>query len=432
MTSSADRSGRAGDTARTSLAIDNLRAVVILLVLSFHSVLAYLQFLPSRPFAFDAPPFLWRAFPIVDAQRWFGFDLFCAWQDVFLMSFFLLLSGLFTWPSLARKGARAFLADRLFRLGLPFAAVVIFVVPLAHFPTYLQSATDPSLADFWRHWRQLPFWPSGPMWFLWILLVGDLLAAAVYQMLTCQMPAGRRDAVLRLSNFARAYPARFMAGLVLVSAVAYVPLALLFGPSDWAQRGPFAFQLSRPLHYAVYFLAGVAIGACGIERGLLAPDGPLARSWRRWLLVAPLLFGLWAGTTALTLPGPAPLALQILSGLSFALACFASCFAVLALAVRFARIRSAVLDSLKANAYGMYLIHYVFIVWLQYSLLPTDLPAVVKGAFVFAGTLVLSWGATAAMRRVPAIAQVIGADRPPSVAAIRPSPAPSRSRGLAR
>src|SRR4051812_42800768 len=98
MTSSADRSGRAGDTARTSLAIDNLRAVVILLVLSFHSVLAYLQFLPSRPFAFDAPPFLWRAFPIVDAQRWFGFDLFCAWQDVFLMSFFLLLSGLFTWP----------------------------------------------------------------------------------------------------------------------------------------------------------------------------------------------------------------------------------------------------------------------------------------------------------------------------------------------
>ena len=83
--------------------------------------------------------------------------------------------------------------------------------------------------------------------------------------------------MLRLSNYARQHPARFLAGLVLASAVAYVPLALLFGPSDWAQRGPFAFQLSRPGHYAVYFLAGVAIGACGIERGLLAPDGPLAR-----------------------------------------------------------------------------------------------------------------------------------------------------------
>jgi glucans biosynthesis protein C len=427
VAAAAERMTRTGGTARTSLAIDNLRAIVILLVLSFHSVLAYIQFLPPRPFGFDEPPYLWRAFPIIDAQRWFGFDLFCAWQDVFLMSFFLLLSGLFTWPSLTRKGARAFLADRLFRLGLPFAAVVIFLVPLAHYPTYLQSAADPSLADFWQHWRQLPFWPSGPMWFLWILLVGDLLAVGLYQLL-----AGRRGSVLRLSNYARQYPARFLTGLVLASAVAYVPLALIFGPSDWTQHGPFSFQLSRPLHYAVYFLAGVAIGACGIERGLLAPNGALARQWRRWLVAAPLLFSLWAGTTGLTLPGPAPLGLQILSSVSFALACFASCFAVLAVAVRFARIRSEMLDSLKANAYGMYLIHYPFVVWLQYALLPADLPAVVKGVVVFGGTLVLSWSFTAALRRVPVIAQVIGADRPPPVAPIRPSPAPSRSQGLAR
>lgn len=427
MAIGAERMAQSAATGRTSLAIDNLRAVVILLVLSFHSVLAYIAFLPARPFAFDDPPYLWRAFPIVDPQRWFGFDLFCAWQDVFLMSFFLLLSGLFTWPSLLRKGPRAFLADRMLRLGLPFAAVVIFLVPLAHYPTYLQTAADPSLADFWRHWRQLPFWPSGPMWFLWILLVGDLLAVGVYQLLT-----GRREAVLRLSNYVRQHPARFLAGLVLASAVAYVPLALLFGPSDWAQRGPFAFQLSRPGHYSVYFLAGVAIGACGIERGLLAPDGPLATHWRRWLIAAPLLFGLWAGTTALTLPGPAPLGLQLLSDASFGLACFGSCFAVLAVAVRFARVRSRVLDSLKANAYGMYLIHYVFVVWLQYALLPAEMPAVAKGAIVFAGTLVLSWSLTAALRRLPAIAQVIGADGTAPKPMARPSPAPSHSQGLAR
>jgi glucan biosynthesis protein C len=427
MATGAERMAQTGGTGRTSLAIDNLRAFVILLVLSFHSVLAYIDFLPHRPFAFDDPPFLWRAFPIVDPQRWLGFDLFCAWQDVFLMSFFLLLSGLFTWPSLTRKGARAFLADRLFRLGLPFAAVVIFLVPLAHYPTYLQTAADPSLADFWRHWRQLPFWPSGPMWFLWILLVGDLLAAGLYQLL-----AGCREAVLRLSNYAPHHPARFLAGFVLASAAAYVPLALIFGPSDWAQGGPFAFQLSRPLHYAVYFLVGVAIGACGIERGLLALDGPLVRHWRGWLVAAPLLFGLWAGTTALTLPGPAPLGLQLVSDLSFALACFGSCFAVLAVAVRFARVRSQVLDSLKANAYGMYLIHYPFVVWLQYALLSADVPAVAKGAVVFGGTLALSWSITAGLRRVPAIAQIIGADRSAPAVAVSSRVAPRGTQGLAR
>ena len=57
---------QAGAAGETSLAIDNLRAFVILLVLSFHSVLAYIAFLPASPFAFDDPPFLWRAFPIVD------------------------------------------------------------------------------------------------------------------------------------------------------------------------------------------------------------------------------------------------------------------------------------------------------------------------------------------------------------------------------
>src|SRR5260370_6618685 len=109
---------------RSSLALDNLRAFVILLVLSFHSVLAYLQFLPASPYPFHSPPYQWRAIPIVDSHRWLGFDLYCAWQDVFLMSLFFFLSGLFVWPSLDRKGAATFLSGRLLRLGLPFLLVV--------------------------------------------------------------------------------------------------------------------------------------------------------------------------------------------------------------------------------------------------------------------------------------------------------------------
>jgi hypothetical protein len=78
----------------------------------------------------------------------------------------------------------------------------------------------------------------------------------------------------------------------------------------------------------------------------------------------------------------------------------------------------------------MYLIHYLYVVWLQYALLPAEVPAVLKGAIVFAGTLALSWSLTAALRRLPAIAQVIGADRLASRPTARP--APSRSQGLAR
>jgi len=407
-------------SARSSLAIDNLRAIVILLVLAFHSVLAYLSFLPPHPFAFDAAPFQWRSFPVVDTQRWIGFDLFCAWLDVFLMSFFFMLSGLFAWPSLMRKGAGVFVRDRLLRLGLPFAVVVLFLMPVAHYPVYLETATDPGVAAYWRHWHALPLWPSGPAWFLWLLLAGDIAAAGCFRLAT-----GRRDAVVRLSALIARRPRVSLAIFMIAGALAYIPLALAFGPFEWSQRGPFPFQLSRPLHYALYFGAGTAIGACGIERGLIAADGPLARCWPGWALAAPPLFALWLGMTALTMrpAGPASVAPQFLAAASFVLACLANGFCALALAVRFGGRRSRLLDSLKANAYGMFLIHYVFVVWLQYALRTAGLPAVAKAAIVFGGTVLLSWSASAALRRVPAIAHIIGAERrlPPANAVEQPA-----------
>ena len=395
--------------SRASLALDNLRAFVILLVLSFHSVLAYLNFLPASPFPFDSPPYLWRAFPIVDTARWFGFDLFCAWQDVFLMSLFFFLSGLFVWRSLERKRTRTFLYDRIVRLGVPFAFVVALLMPLANYPTYLQTAADPSFIAFSRDWLALPFWPCGPMWFLWLLLVADFAAAALHR-----FAPEWGDALIRFSSFAGARPMRYFAAFVMASALAYVPLAVAFTPSVWVAIGPFGFQLSRPLHYAVYFFAGMGLGACGIERGLFAPDGVLVQGWVIWPIAALGSLLLWMALTALAMgdAGSPSLGLQILDDLSFVLACFGNCFAVLALVLRFAGKRLPVLDALKRDAYGMYLVHYGFVVWLQYALLGAALFAVVKGAIVFAGTLLLSWGIIVAVRRIPPAAQVIGVDRP--------------------
>jgi hypothetical protein len=392
---------------RSSMALDNLRAFVILLVLSFHSVLAYLQFLPAAPYPFDSPSYQWRAIPIIDTQRWLGFDLYCAWQDVFLMSLFFFLSGLFVWPSLNRKGAANFLNGRLLRLGMPFVLVVAVLMPATLYPTYLQTASDPGLAAYWRHWLALPFWPCGPMWFLWLLLVGDFTATALHR-----FAPGLGNYLVRLSSAAEAHSARFFVGFVFASILAYVPLALLFTPSAWFQLGPFAFQLSRPLHYALYFFAGVGVGAGGVERGLFAADGPLVRRWAAWVIAALMSLCAWMGFTGLTMEGAsASLGLRFLADLSFVLACFSSCFAVLAVVLRFAARRLPSLNGLSASAYGMYLVHYLFVVWLQFALLGMVLPAVIKAAVVFGCTLFLSWWTIAALRRLPPVGHIIGAER---------------------
>ena len=389
-------------------AIDNLRSLVILLVVAIHVLLPYFSFLPAKPYAFSAPPFLWRSFPLVDPHRLpLAFSLLSAWVDVFVMATFFLISGLFVWPCLVRKGARRFLGERVLRLGLPFAIAVLVLMPLAVAPTYLQTAVHPSVLDFCRRFLALPFWPAGPMWFLWVLFALDAITAVLF----VAYPR-MSDVVMRLSLYARARPLRFAVAFLAASALGYVPLALAFGPLPWGQFGPFSLQLCRPLQYTAYFFAGVVIGACGLERDVIGVHGHLARHWRRAVTVSIVSFGLWCVASAFAMTrASAPLVLKAADDAAYVLACFASCWAALALVTRFGGSRGPVRDRLRDNAYGIYLVHYVFAFWLQFALLGTDVPAFVKAAVVFVLALSLSWGTADLLRRLPGFAVVIGSGR---------------------
>jgi peptidoglycan/LPS O-acetylase OafA/YrhL len=391
---------------RSSVALNNLRACAILSLLAFHSVMAYLGSLPAAPYAFDVAPYLWAVHPMVDAQRWFGFDIFCASQDIYLMSLMFFLSGVFVWRSIARKGEAAFVQGRFLRLCVPAGLAVLLLMPLAHYATYRVTAVDPSFAAYWVHWRALPFWPSGPPWFIWQLFAYSVAATVLWAV------APRWCAWLAwAASSARTEPVRYFAGLVAASAVAYVPLALYFGPWSWVEYQFLAFQLSRPLHYAVYFFAGVGIGAYGLERGLLAADGELARRWPMWLVAALGCFVVWMAMMGLSMHDGGPPGVQIAAHVAFVLSCAASCFALFALSLRFVERRSAFLEAAAENSYGMYLVHYVFVVWLQYALLGAALPAIIKGLLVFCGVVALSWATTALMHRAPIGYRLIGAER---------------------
>jgi hypothetical protein len=57
-------------------------------------------------------------------------------------------------------------------------------MPIAYYPTFLRfhlpGTTDFSFLHFW--WRTLTIgpWPSGPAWFLWVLLAFDAVAACLW------------------------------------------------------------------------------------------------------------------------------------------------------------------------------------------------------------------------------------------------------------
>lgn len=384
---------------RHDVAIDYLRAFVVVVVLAHHSIIAY------APYAhFDQVHYLWGA-PIVDTERWRWFDLLTIFNDIFFMSLMFFLSGLFFWPSLARKGYVTFLRDRGLRLALPFAIMVTFLMPIAYYPSFKMTGADPGFIAFWRQCISMADWPGGPAWFIWLLFAFDCIAAVLYKV----APAfGTIFDRLVSRSFSR--PLMFFIPLVAASALGYLVMLSAFGPARWLKLGPFSVQASRLLLYFIYFVAGIGVGTVRGDWGLLAQGGRLARHWFVWLLAALAFYSLVVVLEIVRLKGLiglSPFAWQTFYGFAFVLSCAATTFGFISFFLRFANEPVPAFDALRSNAYGMYLIHYIFVIWLQYELLEVPLHAVAKAAIVFTGTVTLSFGIVAAFRCIPAVARII-------------------------
>jgi hypothetical protein len=388
--------------AADNLPIGYLRTFAVLLVLAHHAVLAYHPYAPAPLSSLLAEPRWWKAFPVLDPQRSDLVALFAGWNDIFFMALLFFVSGLFVSRSLAHKGAKLFLGRRLQRLGLPFLVLAAIVAPVAYYPAYLATAAPGGISGFARVWLSLGEWPSGPAWFLWLLLAFAAVAAGLFA-----LRPGWAESLARSLSAVTARPVVCFALLIAITALVYLPLASVVGPLHWTIFGPFAFQTSRLLHYALYFFGGIVIGAQGLEQGLLAPGGRLAQRWPLWAGGALLAYAFAVAAAVAAFAEGASAATLAIANLGFVVSCAASCFALLALFLRFVRTPRPVFDSLRGNAYGMYVVHYAFASWLQHAFLRAPLPALGKATGVILATVVLSWAASAALRQVPAIRRVL-------------------------
>jgi surface polysaccharide O-acyltransferase-like enzyme len=376
---------------------DYLRAFAVVLVLFHHAVLAYTIFASLN---FKNP--IATTSPVVNEQRWLGFDLIVAFNETFFMPLLFFVSGMFVWQSLVGKGARKYLGGRLKRLGLPFVIGVLFLIPLAYYPAQLEvgliTGVDSSYGAFWLEMVRSGFGTAGPLWFLWLLLAFDCLATLLYRV--APFPGGL---IRRRSTIILGSPVAFFGALLGISIAAYLPMAIIFGPLTWIGIGPFHAQVSRILLYLVYFLAGTAVGACGFDRSAFRSDGALAKRWWGWLAVGMMSFIVFIIMFAVVSDKDR----TIVSEIAFVVCCGATVFGMTGLFLRFAKRRIGIFDSLSENAYGIYVVHYVFVTWLQYLLLGSALAPSGKGMVVFVFTLILSWGSVAAIRRIPAVAKII-------------------------
>ncbi|MFD2519928.1 acyltransferase family protein [Emticicia soli] len=387
-----------------NLWVDYLRSALTVLVVAHHASLAYTTFAK-----FDKEAYIRSTHAIVDNKRWVGLDIFENFNDVFFMALMFLIGGLFLSKSIDKKGVFVFIKDRFYRLFLPFIILGTLFMLIAYFPSYYVAKGNTDITAYIQDFFVVEKWPVGPPWFIWVLFVFNLLFALLNPFI--------KNISQKANNFIDSLqhkPILFFILLWFITWVLYVPLASAVGPGTWTGIGPFDFQLSRVALYFGYFIIGILIGTTDFNQQLLSPTSGIVKNWWLWVLLALSVY------TLLSLVEQKEILanmvktnqLGLLSGwlIYFSIytaSCTLSSIAFITAFRKLVRESSEWWNSLVANAYLIYLIHYVFLTWIQFLLQPYDISAFEKFLLAFISSLSLSWATSILLRRNKIIKQYL-------------------------
>lgn len=335
--------------------LDAVRAGALLLGIVLHSLL---PFLPEGGWLF------------VDTQTSESLSMTTFVIHMFRMALFMMLAGYFGRMVLHRRGAAAFVRDRLRRIGLPLVifslpmllliiAVVVAGVALGFIPE--QVPAEGEQADL------LLLLNPSHLWFLLVLMEAIVFTVAVRAVLLRLLGTERAAAWAERIGSSLASPAG-----VLIPAVPYALGVSLQGTAllGIAQPSSIVPELSPTLAYFSAFLAGWF---------LHARAGAITRAGRRWGWQLPLAM-------VLTVPALYLAGASLLEGTGTLIAAAAVqavtawlwCFALIGLAEKFLSAGSPLVRYLADASYWIYILHLPLLMAVGIVLAPSGLPILVK------------------------------------------------------
>lgn len=336
------------------LFVDHLRAALTVLVVAHHAAQAY------GPTG--------GAWPVGEPVRSEALGLMITVNAMFFMGLFFFLSGCFTPATLARKGARAFVVDRLWRLGVPAAAAYLLTGLTMDRPQFLH------------------------LWFVVDLLGLNLLfaAAAVRWPALTQTPAtpGRDPGVGAVVVLAG-----FLAGATALVRVEY--------PVDrWVDLlGVLPVEPAHAVQYATLFLLGLWAGRTRWLERMPEHWGRVALGVSVATVAAFAVYRFWPGRDFSWFAG---------GGASWRTLAFATLEAVLCVGLGLgllglfrARLggESAAVRAFSADAYGIYVVHLPVVVVCQLLLRDVPLGPFAKFMLATVGAVLVSWAITRLLLR---------------------------------
>jgi peptidoglycan/LPS O-acetylase OafA/YrhL len=395
-------------------ALDAVRGAALLLGIAFH---ATLSFLPGSH----------QIWPAEDIHRSAALAVTFFSLHVFRMTTFFLIAGFFAHLTFHKRGAKAFIKDRLKRIGVPLVVGWPFLFA-AIVGASLWGAT---LANGGVLPKGPPPGPPAPplafplthLWFLYLLLI--YYAATL----------GGRWLVTKLDRRGRvaAFADKVTAGLIanpLGPIALAAPLAVAF-----ALGGPWRmwFGIPTPDSSLIPNLpAFVGFGFAFLFGWFLHRQAGLIRRLEgRWafnLGFAALLTGgclSWLGVTPVVTPAAQDWQTLAYGG-AYALATWCGALGLIGMALRYLSKESVVRRYVADASYWLYLIHMPIIMALQAAVSRLDWPAEVKFAAILAIALPLMFASYELMVRHSFIGAVLNGRRVPRRARL-PNPSVART-----
>jgi surface polysaccharide O-acyltransferase-like enzyme len=152
-------------SSRTRFAyLDNIRSLVIILVVAMHAAVTYSGF--GGWYYMEGSIYKLNAFEL----PFFGFTQ--SFGQAWLMGILFFISAYLAVKSLKRRGAKEFIKERLFRLGVPLLIYMFLIDP---FNVYVLLRYNPknTIIENYRNFLINFGWvrATGPLWFVQILLI---------------------------------------------------------------------------------------------------------------------------------------------------------------------------------------------------------------------------------------------------------------------
>jgi len=376
----------AGKKSRPRLLyIDNLRILVISLVIVSHCSITYGG--PGGWYFIDpsnAPgtPFVLAVIDTVNQS--------------FFMGFFTLVSAYFVLPSLLRKGRKKFTHDRLIRLGIPLLFYVLVINP---FLTFLLQATGaPIPLPVATILNPITGPAFGPMWFVWFLL----LATGAYLIWAAYRPPAEPESVRLqpLPGFAAIAGFGLLLGIVTAIVRIFTPIG-----STWL----FNFQLPFFAQYIALFIVGIY--AAQNRWFDTIPD----RLGKACTLAALALIAIEPFFIHAVLASPAGISLitggphwqSVLYALWEQMACVMIITALVWIFSHRLNVQGAVTRAMAADSYTVYVFHPVVLVSLSLVFAGVALPQLAKFVIVLPLAIAFSFILAHLIRAVPGVDRVL-------------------------